>query len=61
MDGNSAFDGAESKARWQTLLLLEDGDTAMLVLERTVYLLWGGREWVRKIENMNTVLFCVYM
>jgi hypothetical protein len=39
VDGNSAFDGAESKARWQTLLLLEDGDTAMLVLERTVYLL----------------------
>ena len=47
MDGNPAFDGAESKASRQTLFLLEDADTAMLVLQRTVNLLLGGRERLR--------------
>lgn len=44
MDSYSALNGAESKAGGETLLVLEDGHTAMLVLQRTVHLLLQQRE-----------------
>ena len=41
MDGHSSFDGAQGKTSGLVLFVLEDGHTAVLVLERTVdLLLW---------------------
>ena len=39
LNGNSAFNGAQSKAAGLSLLALEDADTAMLVLQRAVQFL----------------------
>lgn len=44
MDGHPALNGAKSKACGETLFVLEDGDTAMLVLQRTLHLLLQQRE-----------------
>ena len=51
MNGNSSFNGAKSEASGETLFLLEDTDTAMLVLQRTVYLLHNNRERERERET----------
>lgn len=54
MDGHPPLNGAKGKACGETLLVLEDGHTPMLVLQRAVHLLLQQREEEGVLASYST-------